>query len=68
MLGSSVHFQHDNFHMYLWKNDTTFGTSPRGSLDPFVNWYKCADGKWLMLKRAPFGEDMGRVLLCDGAG
>ncbi len=49
MLGSSVHFQHDNFHMFLWKNDSTFGTSPRGSLDPFVNWYKCADGKWLML-------------------
>ena len=49
MLGSSVHLQHDNFHMYLWKNDSTFGTSPHSSLDPFVNWYKCADGKWLML-------------------
>ena len=49
MLGSSVHLQHDNFHMYLWKNDSTFGTSPRASLDPFVNWYRCADGKWIML-------------------
>ena len=49
MLGSSVHLQHDNFHMYLWKNDSTFGTSPHASLDPFVNWYKCADGKWIML-------------------
>ena len=49
MLGSSVHFQHDNFHMYLWKNDSTFGTSSRASLDPFVNWYRCADGKWIML-------------------
>ena len=49
MLGSSVHLQHDNFHMYLWKNDSTFGTSPHASLDPFVNSYKCADGKWIML-------------------
>ena len=49
MLGSSVHLQHDNFHMYLWKNDSTFGTSSRASLDPFVNWYRCADGKWIML-------------------
>lgn len=49
MLGSAVHFQHDNFHMYLWKNDSTFGTSSRASLDPFVNWYRCADGKWIML-------------------
>lgn len=49
MLGSSIHLQHDNFHMYLWKNDSTFGTSSRSSLDPFVNWYRCADGKWIML-------------------
>ncbi len=49
MLGSSIHLQHDNFHMYLWKNDSTFGTSSRASLDPFVNWYRCADDQWIML-------------------
>ena len=49
MLGSAIHLQHDNFHMYLWKNDATFGTSSRASLDPFVNWYRCADGQWIML-------------------
>ena len=49
MLGSAIHLQHDNYHMYLWKNDATFGTSSRASLDPFVNWYRCADGQWIML-------------------
>ena len=49
MLGSSIHLQHDNFHMYLWKNDSTFGTSSQAALDPFVNWYRCADGQWIMM-------------------
>ena len=49
MLGSSIHLQHDNLHLYLWKKDATFGTSSASARDPFINWYRCSDGRWIML-------------------
>ena len=50
MLGSSVHLPARQLpHVPMEERLDLRNISSRGSLDPFVNWYKCADGKWLML-------------------
>ena len=36
-------------HVPLEERHDLRNISPERSLDPFVNWYRCADGKWIML-------------------
>lgn len=49
LLGAAIHLQSQNIIPYLWRGRAMARFSHKRCRNPLVNYYKCGDGKWILL-------------------
>lgn len=52
LMSSAIHMQGTNINTFLWQGKGMSRFSHKRARNPLVNYYKCADGKWILLCEA----------------